>query len=726
MFYLPNLVASNVLRDVLPWEFKPTVPIPDEVRSDKTKRHAWITNPTTKHCVYSFFEGVNPNLRVTRSKADNEGNPPVKMWGLVADYDVPFADERVLNLASDNTPAPNWVEKTLSGNWRFIWEFEEPTLLPSYEFTVHFLKNFERHAFQVHLAMAGFDRGAWNDPARMFTNSCDWRPISQSKLPKELVTGWIVKAGATFGWTASEPGLVIPLEAIKPELAKKYPSFAEWQGEFELNAQGPTFWVEGSTSPKSAIVRETGIQTFADHAPKSFFSWRDLLGQAFVTDYQSRASGRAVEGIYFDGRHYFQQIPDKTWKRFEKSDMIMHLTAERHVSPKADKSGVTAVVRCLTHIQSFQSVNGCAPFCMQPAGLIHLDGKRFLNINNRHALSPASEPAIWGPNGNLPWVSNWIDCFFDPPEQLPYFLSWASLFYKSAHHQKPRSGQNIFIAGNANVGKTLLSTGVIARLVGGSAEAKDLLMGQDLFGSELFEVPLWTVDDSTYSAERKTQKHFSEMIKRMAANRNFRYHEKFRVPVMVNWQGRVIVTCNRDEESILVLPDLDISILDKIMLFKTADRSVEFPEPDQLDAILKRELPFLARYLLDYQIPEHCKGDSRFGVKAYHEPTLVRTARRSSRTAAFADILTDFRNDFFKVRQPEAKFWEGTAFQLHKQIHQDPTAPNAMRSINVAAVGQALVALKNRGENIEIFEDGESRLFKFYPPEPRSVKTDRA
>jgi hypothetical protein len=189
---------------------------------------------------------------------------------------------------------------------------------------------------------------------------------------------------------------------------------------------------------------------------------------------------------------------------------------------------------------------------------------------------------------------------------------------------------------------------------------------------------------------------------------------------MVQWQGRVIVTCNRDEQSIQVLPDLENSILDKIMLFKTADKTVEFPEPEELEEIFQRELPFFARFLLDYKIPPHCKGDSRFGVKSYHEVSLVQTALQSSATAEFSEILEDWKEWYFAIEEyKEIKFWEGTAYKLKKEISHDQQGEAAMRGYGRGAVGRALASLKNKGEGIDCGDVNRKRIWRIYRPESK-------
>ena len=63
---------------------------------------------------------------------------------------------------------------------------------------------------------------------------------------------------------------------------------------------------------------------------------------------------------------------------------------------------------------------------------------------------------------------------------------------------------------------------------------------------------------------------------------------------------------------------------------------------------------------------------SALGVKSFADPSLVESSRQSSRSGGFAEILEDWKDQYFGIREPNAKFWEGTAYQLQKAILLDP------------------------------------------------------
>lgn len=723
MFILENLVSSAITRGT-PWTFKGEVN--PELRTDKAARDKWICNPATHWNVYSLVEGLNENLRVSLPSTHSlkEANPPYRLHGFAADYDAFVSDADALAQIAKFPFKPRWLERTLSGNLRLIWFFEKPMLLPSAKFTEVFLTKVLEF-FPADRLLPAFDKGAWTNCTRYYTNSGEWTEFPEARdIPVERVLGWSIQIGAKFEWVKDTGAVEIPLEALRPALAAKYPRFIEWPGEFTFAEQGPTFWLDDSTSPKSAIVRETGIQTFSAHATQAFYSWGDLLGQQFVKDYQADNLGRAVAEIYHDGKFYWRRLPGGMWRPFEKGDIKEYLRVSRGVSSKYDKQGISDLDRAMQHVQSFQEINGAGPFVGRPTGIIVLDGTPVLNRSTRLVLQPSQKTEVWGPTGNFPFLSRWFDVFFGTPEQLPYFLAWLQRFYASYHRLDPLSGQGIFVAGDPNVGKTFLTQGLITRLMGGSADATDVLLGKTNFGSEMFEVPFWYVDDGVFASAVRSKQQFSESLKAATANRLHMCKEKFRVPIKVWWQGRPAVTLNRDALSTQGLPDLSGTILDKLSMFTTCTKEVmraagvEFLSQPEMEAMLARELPGFAQWLLDYKIEPQCVGDVRFGVKSYHEPSLVLAAEQSSYTSGFSQILEDWKQQFFGIlhKGKDLEFWEGTAYQLKKEIGTlDAQAADALRGYDVNAIQRNLALLQAKGHRIECRDPKDtSRLWKVW------------
>jgi hypothetical protein len=424
MFALPNLTSSAVTR-CTPWTFCETPP--KEVRKDKSLRSAWINNPTTKWNVYSLVEGLNECVRVKTSGDPSLANDPYRIHGFVADYDVDTPDDWMRREVEKFQHPPQYIERTLSGNWRLIWLFEQPMLVPSAKYLTFFLESVLAH-FKVDHLLPGFDRGAWTKPTQYYTNSGDWMngPEGAQPLSAALVRGWNVEIATKFDWV-EEGGVEIPFDVLKKALTEKYPRFSAWES-FGLHAMGCTFWVDQSVSPNSAKVVETGIVTFANHAPKGFYTWAELLDQGFVQKFKSERIGKAVEGIYHDSRHYYRKLPGGQWRAFDKQDTRDYLRVSRGLFARGRKGSVTEADKAIQYIQEHQAVDGAGKWVFRPEGVIELNRRKYLNTNDIRALRPSGEPQTWGPEGNFAWISSFLDRFFTTKEQLLFFLSWLAYF----------------------------------------------------------------------------------------------------------------------------------------------------------------------------------------------------------------------------------------------------------------------------------------------------------
>lgn len=701
MKFLRNLSSVEVF-DGDPWDFK-GVP-PEEVRADKGKRDAWISSPETDWNCWSAYEGIIGNLRL-RGGADGEDNPPLLMHGLVSDHDTPTTLEDVhAAIKTMGEIKPNWVEFTLSGHARLLFLFEEPVKFPSRRFAISFLKKIDTLISFDRLP--GLDKPALTTPEKLWTNSGNWTPLSSVLVPAAQLRGYILRIAERFDWKTPDLGKVaVSMDRLADELRKKFPKFREWPGEFVVGSQGPTFFVDGSTSPKSAIVRDTGMHTFAQHAHKPFFPWAELVGAEFVQKSEDEFLGAAVREIYFDGKAFFLQGPGQKILCNDSSVMRRHLVTMRGVSDKKPKEGGSAAVdKALAFIEHHQRVDGAASCAFFPHGVFEFNNHRILNLHRIEALQPVPEPlrTEWGSAGRFPFLSEFLDQFFTPVappvEQKDFFLAWLQLFYAGCLNRKPRSGHGVILAGPVNVGKTFLNRGVIGGLVGGSSEANAYLTGSDSFNSELFDHALWVVDDGSVTPNATTHRLFTEAVKRIVANREHRVNEKFRKAALVPWQGRIVVTLNDDPVSIGQMPSLDGSVLEKLMLFRAGSRKISFRNQTEMERILKEELPFFARWLLEWTPPAHVliNSDVRFGVTAYCEPTLHRTSNLSSAVSSFAEILTRWLTEYFNEAGKGQTFWTGSAIDLRLSMSASLAFAEVLRGYKPDAIPRMLLQLNDK------------------------------
>jgi hypothetical protein len=757
MRYLHNLASKQVFSGC-PWELTDLI-IPNEVRANKKIRDVWINTPTTKHCVYSGWEGLSGDTRLKvpglgSDGTQDEGNPPHRLYALVADFDSPMTqDEVALGFERLAPMLPTFYGRSLSGKAHLVWLFERALPITTFELAIKFLE-LAAEKLRLQGALPGLDFPAFINPARYYTSGGEWYQVSEAPLSYGTTLGWLVQASSKINYR--EQAYAIPLTVVREQLLNNKAFVEQWSDlEFAVGAQGPSWWVEGSESPKSAIVKETGMMTFSSHATKNFYTWGDLLGYSFVDQYKANNVGNAVDGIFYDGQRFWREITRGDWKSFTKDDILHFLKVGRGLKERAGKGEQHSELDlAYEFLIDHHNIEGAAPFVFRPNGKIEVNNKPFLNVHTGRVISPCDHKAQWGHPDHFPTISK----FFGPPSTvsndpaahrffkggtipLDTFISWLSYFYKGGYDLRLQSGHNLFLCGPVNIGKTFLNRSIIGALMNGFREAKEYLMGEDVFGAELFSVAHWVVDDGTMSSSLTAHRRWGEMVKRMAANSTFRYHEKFRTPQQVEWTGRVACTLNDDEESQRLLPDLERSILDKIMLFRITDTpTIDFPDRATTLEMLSRELPYFARFLLDWQTPEHCvlrrpNGviDYRFGgVKPWHDPQLMLHANQSSRTAGFFEIIEDWKEEYFRVlnesRKPNEKIWtwRGSAFQLRKQLCANAATADALRGVDIGDITRVLAQLKLKGYRIESEDNGDIKNWVIYggPAAKNSPKTN--
>lgn len=685
-FGVENLTKQSVCQ-VIPWEFSPTQLPSDAVCKNKSERQLFYRNAATAWQFYSMAEGANPNQRVSKN------NAPRRLHGIVADFDVPLPDSRIIEAIASFKIKPSWFERSLGGNVRLIWLFTNPLLVDSYDFATYLL---DKSRAWLHLdTLPGLDSPALTDPSRMFCNGGKgWTNTGFPPITEPEAQSFFVEAGKDFRFNSTDE-CAIPLDIVEHALRDRFPDMA-WPNEFIVESAGPSFWIAGSTSPMSAIVKPDGMFSFSAHATKPFYSWGDILGTEFVSQFAQKSISHATDDIWWDGKSFWKKEGGR-YVDVAKDELLLFFKVDCRLSAKPNKGGISPMDTALRHVQSANRIVGAAPFVFHPPGVFEFQNNRVLNTSMITVLPPADGNPTWGAEGEFPWLSAHFDNFFDPPEQLPWFLAWWKAFYESGYFFKPMPGQNIFLMGGANVGKTMTSHAIIAKSVGGFMDAARHLTTNSDFNSELPEKPLWTVDDETMGESGRSHSNFAATWKKAAANQNIRCHKKFGIPVMITWMGRIIATSNLDAVSSRILGPMDNSSLDKTSLFRCAAKSkTEFPNRHELIQIIARELPYFLRWLLNWTPPDYILRDVRYGYQSYHEPSLLDTAHQSGKAAPFKELLIEALENEFGLH-PEMTEWRGSVTQILRLIQSNGLNEAVIRTLRLEQTSRYLENLQRDG-----------------------------
>jgi hypothetical protein len=636
LFSLPNLTSHAVaLTDDTTLS---TVVNTRPQGMDKKQYSDWCRASSTKGNFITAWEGINPQGRVAAQ------NPGRLLHGIVADYDSPNALSKIQDIPKNTSHLPTWlIESFTPGKCRLIWPFEVPVNTSNPDLTKQFLKVLNEK-IKISDALPGFDDSSWKD-TQYFEMGTNWKAITGAvPIPEAVLLQCMMEAASRKQIDTGD--VEIPLDVVADEVEKRWPG--RWPlGNFQEGVVGPLFWVEPFVNHRSCSVSANGMICFSDRATSNFMPWRAILGNKFVEKYEQDKAAKIAEMFWFvQGGSYWTEYADPgKWKVFPELAAQRHLRTSANVSTKKRKGkDSTELDEVLVYIQNNRYVDFAAPLLFESEKVVFNNGKRILNISSKEVMQPAET----GDPKDFPWIYDFIMNAFDGSQNgVPareYFIGWFKRFYESSYQRDPQQGQSIVIAGEAHAGKSFIANWIIGKAMGGSCDASDILLGNTKFNENAAHNAVWLCDDAVASGDIKTRQELALRLKAMAAKPMMRYEPKFVNAVDLPFKGRVVVCGNIDPESLRILPTLDGTIKDKIMLFRIDPnyRPHFFDKNSDNERRALTELPHFLRWLLDYQVDPNVvdKSNTRFAVRSFHHPSLVIAANVEQPESRLAEIIT--------------------------------------------------------------------------------------
>ena len=227
------------------------------------------------------------------------------------------------------------------------------------------------------------------------------------------------------------------------------------------------------------------------------------------------------------------------------------------------------------------------------------------------------------------------------------------------------------LAGPPDRGKSLFTEAIVGGLMGGCADGSDYLVDGGKWTANIAESPVVYVGDGAATADHKLVTAMTNKLKKLVANAAMRSAQKFHAEGDVPWFGRCILSCNTDSESLSILPNMDISTKDKISLYRTSDQPFKFLERQEMTKTINNELPWFARHLLDWQIPEELLAPNpRFWLVPFHHPDLFAVAQQQGRAGLLSEYLVNHMRALYAADpvSRKGKSWKGTAAVLHQSM----------------------------------------------------------
>lgn len=749
MFYsLKNHRSTQTFGIAEPWDSWSSFPIPDT--DSKADFRDWCTKATTEHAFISGVGGRDARLRVTTKKKGSEDhNPVASLHAVIVDYDTRIDDAKLQELLGSGPVdyMPNYILDTFSeGKHRLVWLMPKPIRIHGDALAGEAFKVIKQK-LQLDKWLPGFDVQSFT-PNQYYEIGRNWTQLNAEPLPESVVYAWLSEAaGKVKLFENGDSKIAVPLEPIAEAVQEQFPS--RWDGPFDIGSRGVRFWDPEADNATAAVVTEGGMVCFTGN--KSFVSWEEIFGKQFIDEIHGERYRELRENFFYDGQRFWRKcLASSNWVSEGKDDVrrFWHCHGLSRTRVKGRPSEVDWLE---TEICRDNRVYAALPFLYQKSGLYRdpANNRLYLNICDVKVLPPAAAVDVGDEKSpdfddfgkrHFPFLHSFFRNLFaspvfsekDIPDHVPLediplftFLGWLRRTYVGGHIHNPMSGQALVLAGPVGVGKSFLVEGILANLLGPVSDATSYLVEGGQWTDDACESAIMFVDDTVASSQSSLRKRYTSMIKKAVANTNMNYNKKYGSTGRVKWVGRIIVACNTDPESLKILPDLEQSTLDKISMFLVKP-GIELKGMDYQSKKVEEELPLLARFLIDWEVPDWVLGTKRFrgrfGVRPYHHGSLRQAAAATGNTNVVLDILRDLYDDWcedidtaaeykLKIHGEEGEdrkfIWEGRSSKLHRLLAA--TSPTAGR-LAPAQVGQALSSLSSKGFDIKLMGGSKWRI----------------
>lgn len=369
--------------------------------------------------------------------------------------------------------------------------------------------------------------------------------------------------------------------------------------------------------------------------------------------------------IYFDAARagaYWVENRHGGWLPLNETQ-VKRLLKTQGISPnRPDGCFVSPLDTRLIEIQQTMDVHYAGPLAGHHVGVALAGDKRILITESPKQIE--ARPGDW------PILHKLIvgllvsgDC-----DQRPFFYGWLKVALETLRDRKLRPGQALALCGPHDCGKSLLQNLITILLGGRSAKPYQFMSGQTTFNADLFESEHLQIEDEHCSTDIRTRRAFGAAIKSFTVNESQRLHDKNRRAVNgLRPFWRVTITVNDEPESLMVLPPLDDSLEDKIILLRAFKKSMPMrtnsnEERAAFWETLVSELHAFTHFLMEWEIPDDIKSD-RFGVGHYHHPDLLDALHSLSLEEKLLSLI-----DGNLFRAPSPGLWRGTASELEQVL----------------------------------------------------------
>jgi phage/plasmid primase-like uncharacterized protein len=316
------------------------------------------------------------------------------------------------------------------------------------------------------------------------------------------------------------------------------------------------------------------------------------------------------------------------------------------------------------------NVDHAGPVAGWPVGIHSMGGRRVL-------VTSASAPLPRGPGDGSTLLEIIRRMLGD--EQGSRFLLWLLCARRRLQTRKWHPLPAVAFVGPRACGKSYAQHIITLMLGGRSAKPAQYLQGGTPFNGDLFGAEHLSFEDESAKCDGPSRRHLGEQIKAMLFCRQVQCHAKHRQGITLEPIWALSFSINDEPEHLMVLPTIDDSLSDKILLLQCEHHPRPVPEGEEetqwLTRLAREELPAIAD-MLDRMRPEDFPAqfrNTRTICAGWQNPdVMAKISDLSPETQLLGQI-----DDTLFAGKPVPMPWTGTAEQLSRELRSGPCSQGA-------------------------------------------------
>jgi hypothetical protein len=265
--------------------------------------------------------------------------------------------------------------------------------------------------------------------------------------------------------------------------------------------------------------------------------------------------------IYANSANYYIDNGQGGWNAVNETNAGRFLK-ELGISDRKDTELTSPLDRTFTALQKRHKVDYAGPLAGYRTGLIEYNGNKILITRGPKLIDPVK--------GDFPTIAEYLTGMLR--EQRIYADCWLHLAVTPVYNCEPATGQVLVLAGAPDTGKSVFQKLLVTPMLGGRvAMPYQYMIGDTTFNEDWFSAEHLMIEDEGAGKDINTRNLFAAKLKQIAVNEDHRNHGKGSKALYLPPCWRATVSVNDDPEHIRVLPPIDSSVKDKLIILKVYD-----------------------------------------------------------------------------------------------------------------------------------------------------------